>query len=156
MDTATVVEGAHGSIGRSPLHRFAIRFSLVAMAVVAMWFAEDRRTAFARDLAADFHWNNGMWAAYGVALLLSGCAFGLAVWLPFSKVRYLPSRLVFAAIALIPFLKATLLLIEMQTGRGLSRWWTEPRWFDDTAIVAASTVLAGVAIASGFRARREA
>jgi len=104
MDTTTgTSERVAGSIRRSPLFRGVIRLALLGLAIGSMWFAEDRYMAFARESAQTFSFDNGLWLTYGAALLLSGLAFGLAVWMPFGKVRFMPSRLAFAAIALIPF-----------------------------------------------------
>lgn len=156
MDTTTITKDDVGrSTSKSPLFRVAIRVALVALAFAALWFAQDRLMTFRQEVSATFHWNNALWITYGVALILGGFAFGVAVWMPFSKLHYMPSRIAFAGIASIPFLHTSLVLIEIQTGhlRAEPQWLSVPRWFDDPATIATSTALVGVAIASGFRAK---
>jgi hypothetical protein len=73
----------------------------------------------------------------------------LATWLPFTKVRFLPSRLVLAAAALLPVAHYWWVIVRSGTGVVLVHLY----WFDATSIQPVLAALAGAAIASGFRAK---
>ena len=65
-------------------------------------FRSDRYVAFGRDAAANFRYDDSLWLSWVGATGGAGFLFGLATWLPFVMVRYLPSRLLLAALALLP------------------------------------------------------
>jgi hypothetical protein len=123
-----------------------------ALAVLAFWmlsFAADRYTAFARDASINFRYDNSLWLYWVGATVAVGLLFGLAAWLPFAKVRFLPSRLLLAAAALLPVVQFWVLVQGDATGGWLRRAY----WFDGQPTQSALAVLAGVAIASAFKAR---
>ena len=65
-------------------------------------FRSDRYVAFGRDAAANFRYDDSLWLSWVGATVGAGFLFGLATWLPFVMVRYLPSRFLLAALALLP------------------------------------------------------
>ena len=84
------------------------------------------------------------------ATVVAGLLFGLATWLPFTRVRYLPSRLLLAAAVLVPV--AHFWMIFLTYGEDRTGWLWQIHWFD-TIEVQVFAALAGVAIASGFRSQ---
>lgn len=97
-----------------------------------------------------------MWLAWIAPTIATGFLFGLATWLPFAKVRYLWSRLLLAALALAPIAQIWWLYIEGHAAERRWLWLFRADWlFGDLAQIALA-ILAGVAIASGFRAARSA
>jgi hypothetical protein len=58
----------------------------------------------------------------------AGFLFGLATWLPFAKVRYLWSRLLLAALALVPIAQFWL-LFGYQIRGPAERWLYRVDWF---------------------------
>jgi hypothetical protein len=83
-------------------YRFAFRVILALLALWALHFAVDRSWVFQRDFSANSRMNTGLWLAWVGSAAAAGFVFGVATWLPFGKVRYLWSRLVLAAVPLIP------------------------------------------------------
>ncbi len=77
--------------------------------------------------------------------------FGLATGLPFAKVRFWPSRLLLAAVALVPLVHFWWAFLEGHGGPGALGG---NYWFDAIAVQFEVAALAGVALASGFRAKR--
>ena len=130
-----------------------------ALALLALWvlaFAGDRQVAFENDWGRTFDMDKGMWLAWIAPTIGTGFLFGLATWLPFAKVRYLWSRLLLAALALAPIAQFWWLYVEDHAGKP-GWWWAwlyDADWFIDFHAQSALAVLAGVAIASGFRAAR--
>jgi hypothetical protein len=123
-----------------------------ALALLAFWMlsvAADRYTAFA-NAAVEFRNYDSLWLSWIGAAVAAGLLFGLATWLPFTKVRFLPSRLVLAAAALLPIAHFWWIFIRPH---GSSGWLLRSYWFDAVEIQFALVALAGVAIASGFRAK---
>ena len=95
--------------------------------------------------------DSSLWLLAVVATVVAGLLFGLAAWLPFARIRYLPSRLLLAAVALVP--AAHFWWIFFDYHGNSSRWLGRAYWFDmsaETQFVLAG--FAGVALASGFRA----
>jgi hypothetical protein len=75
----------------------------------------------------------------------------LATWLPFTKVRLLPSRLLLAAAALLPVAHFWWIFIE---GHGKPNGWLEGNyWFDNFQSLYVFAALVGVGIASTLRAK---
>jgi hypothetical protein len=132
--------------------RFIVRAALALLAFWALWFAQDRFSAFRVQYTRPFlGYDNSLWLLSVVATVVAGLLFGLAAWLPFTKIRYLPSRLLLAAAALVPVAHFWWTLVGSQFQD--SRLWRF-YWFDmsvETQFVLAG--FAGVALASGFRAR---
>ena len=129
-----------------------VRTGLVLLAFWALWFAQDRYSAFRVRLSPFFTYDNSLWLLSVVATVVAGLLFGLATWLPFTRIRYLPSRLVLAAVALVPVAHFWWVFLS-QHGRPTGLPW-RLYWFDvsfQTQFVLAG--FAGVALASGFRTK---
>ena len=72
---------------------FLVRTGLVLLAFWALWFAQDRYGAFRVRLSPFFTYDNSLWLLSVAATIVAGFLFGLAAWLPLTRIRYLPSRL---------------------------------------------------------------
>ena len=135
---------------------FLVRTGLVLLAFWALWFAQDRYGTFRVRLIRPFlGFDNSLWLLSVVATVVAGLLFGLAGWLPFTRIRYLPSRLLLAAVALVP--AAHFWWIFFNYHGDPSSWLGRAYWFDmsaETQFVLAG--FAGVALASGFRAKDRA
>ena len=118
--------------------------------LLALSFAQVRYRAFLMEFSARH--DGSLFLSWAGATIAVGLLFGLATWLPFAKLRFLPSRLLLAAVALLPLARFWWAYIEGHgpTGGWLGRFY----WFDEAAIQFVMAALAGVAIASGFRAKR--
>ena len=133
---------------------FLVRTALALLAFWALWFAQDRYSTFRVHAGATFSYENSLWLLSVGATIVAGLLFGLAAWLPFTRVRYLPSRLLLAAVALVPVAHFWWIFLN-QHGRPTG-WLWRLYWFDmsaQTHFVLAG--FAGVALASGFRAKRQ-
>lgn len=140
------------SIIEATWFRFVVRTALALLAFWALWFAADRFRAFRLDGAANFRLDGSLWLAWAGATVAAGLLFGLATWLPFAKIRFLPSRLLLAAVALLPLAHFSWLYIESHAPPG--GWLVRFSWFDDWGTQFVMAAFAGVAIASGFQAKR--
>ena len=132
--------------------RFLVRAVLALLAFGALWFAQDRLHAFSLRFSANFSYDNSLWLLSVGSTVVAGLLFGLAAWLPFTQIRYLPSRLLLAVAALLPLVHFWWIVLEAHASP--NSWPTQARWFDlslETQFVLAG--FAGVALASGFRAR---
>ena len=138
--------------------RLIVRAVLALLALWVLAFAEDRYAAFQENLTAvDFgEWDTGMWLAWIAPTIGTGFLFGLATWLPLAKVRYLWSRLLLAALALAPIAQVWWLFFEGHAAEIGWRWLYHADWLFADLAQSALAVLAGVAIASGFRTVRSA
>ena len=134
--------------------RFLVRTALALLAFLALWFSQDRYLTFRVQLTRPFlGYDNSLWLLSVVATIVGGLLFGLAAWLPFTGIRYLPSRLLLAAVALVPVAHFWWIVLE-QHDSGPTGWLWRAYWFDysfEVQFVLAA--LAGVAIASGLRAK---
>ena len=146
-------EGASDSLVDAWWFRFLVRSALALLALLSLWSAADRYQAFRLKSAADFQLNLRLWGSSMAALVATGFLFGLATWLPLTRVRLLPSRLLLAAVALLPLAQFWWVL-AVAPNRGADGWLAQLRWFDGVEVQFVFAVLAGVAIASGFRAKR--
>lgn len=152
METDAVPAGASGdSILEAWWFRLVVRAALALLAFWTLSFAADRYEAFARDASANFRYDNTLWLSWVGATVAVGLLFGLATWLPFTKVRFLPSRLLLAAVVLMPIAQLWWGLIK---GHGEGGWLGRFYWYDAVQVQFVLAALAGVAIASGFRAKR--
>jgi hypothetical protein len=131
--------------------RVVLRGGLALLALGALAYANDRYVEFRNDVGADLRIDAGVWYAWMAATIGAGFLFGLATWLPFAKVRCLWSRLLLAALALAPIAQIWWLLIQGHRAEG--GWLTRAEWLVDMPAQSALAVLAGVAMASGFRQR---
>jgi hypothetical protein len=137
-----------------PWLRFVVRATLALLAMWTLHLAQDRFASFRENFSSTFHRDVGLWLGWVGTSAGAGFLFGLAVLLPFSRVRFLWSRLLLAALALVPVVYYWLIWgYLLPRSHTMSRWFvTTSSWFD-IGTQSALTVLAGVAIASGFRAK---
>jgi hypothetical protein len=134
--------------------RPVMRTALALLAMWALYFADDRYTAFSRTNSYDFGFHTGLWLSWAALVVLAGFLFGLAAWFPFTKVRYLWSRLLLAALALLPLAHYLYVFGYQVPHTGSSgSGWIGRQWYVLSGVVAqtASAALVGVALASGFR-----
>jgi hypothetical protein len=149
MVSEAVPAGASsGSIVQALWFRFLVRAALALLTFGALSFATGRSRAY-QESAATFRFDDWVWLSWVTAAIVAGLLFGLATWLPLGKIRFLPSRLALAAAALVPVAHYWLLAERHASGGWLGKLY----WFDDLAIQFVMAALAGVAIASGFRAK---
>ena len=151
MATDTVVAQASGGrVVEAWWFGFLVRSALALLALWTLSFASDRYRVFGLDASANFRYDTSLWLTWAGAMVAAGFLFGLATWLPFAKVRFLPSRLLLAALALLPLAHFWWVFIQ---GHGSGGWLARGYWFDGAQIQFVLLALAGVAIASGFRAK---
>src|SRR5512133_2181458 len=136
----------------------AFRVILALLALWALHFAVDRIPVFQRDFLANARMEIGLWLAWVGSAAAAGFVFGIATWLPFGKVRYLWSRLVLAAVPLIPLAQFWWIYVFQYYGRNHPPTGLLARhvWFSDWISQTGVAILVGVAIASGFRTARSA
>jgi len=131
-----------------PWVRFVVR---AALAVLAMWMlhlARDSYEGFMPGAIRPFyglHW--GSWFRSLAIAVGAGLHFGLAAFFPFDRVHYQWSRLLLAALAMLPLFQFRM----MVTGNHPGWFATAYTWFSGLSMQLTLAVLAGVAIASGFR-----
>jgi hypothetical protein len=132
-----------------------VRLVLVLLAFLSLWLSQIADQRFRETVAAAARFDLRQWSATITPLILAGAFFTVAARYPFPRPRYAWSRLVLAAVAVLPTLHLGLVMWAPQF---MMRWPTAvitPRWFDGGSIPAVCAVLAGVAIGCGFGARRE-
>jgi hypothetical protein len=155
MAHAVHPRAASGSLIQAWWFRFLVRAALVLLAFGALWFAEDRFHALLVQESApssNLSFDNSLWLLSVGAAVATGLLFGLAAWLPFTRIRYLPSRLMLAAVALVPVAHFWWTVLERHARP--TGWLWRAYWFDlSVEVQFVLAALAGVAIASGFRAR---
>lgn len=151
MATETVpAQASGGRVVEAWWFGFLVRSTLALLALWTLSFAADRYRVFGLDASANFRYDTSLWLTWAGAMVAAGFLFGLATWLPFVKVRFLPSRLLLAALTLLPIAHVWWVFIQ---GHGSGGWLARAYWFDGAPIQFVSPALAGVAIASGFRAK---
>jgi hypothetical protein len=136
MATETVpAQASGGRVVEAWWFGFLVRTALALLALWTLSFAADRYRVFGLDASANFRYDTSLWLTWTGAMVAAGFVFGLATWLPFAKVRFLPSRLLLAALALLPlahfwwvFIQGTgraggLLGATGSTGRRSSSYW---------------------------------
>lgn len=153
---AVPARASSGSLIQAWWFRFLVRAALALLAFGALWFAEDRFHALlVRESAppsSNFSFDNSLWLLSVGAAVATGLLFGLATWLPFTGIRYLPSRLLLAAVALVPVAHFWWTVLERHARP--TGWLWQAYWFDlSVEVQFVLAALSGVAIASGFRAR---
>jgi hypothetical protein len=138
-----------------PRLRFVARAILALLAMWSLHLAQNRFASFQQNYSSTFHMNLGLWLAWIGVSAGAGFLFGLAVLFPFSRVRYQWGRLLLAAVAFLPVAQFWLIWGYLLPRRHTMSGWfvTTSRWFDGAGTQLALTVLAGVAIASGIRAK---
>jgi hypothetical protein len=150
---AVTARTSSGPIVEAWWFRFLVRTALALLAFWMLSFAADRFTAFLLQAAEERRYDGSMWLWWAGATVAAGILFGLATCPPFVKIRFLPSRLLLAAVALVPVAHLWWVLIE--DGAASGGWLGRFYWFDEGTIQFPMAALAGVAIASSFTAERE-
>ncbi len=140
---AVPARGSGASLVDERWFRFLVRAAIALLAFLALWFAADRYRAFFFQRAATLRSDDALWFSWVAATVIGGLLFGLATWLPFARVRFLPSRLALAAVALVPIAHASWIWLG---GHATGRLY----WFDGAGILFPMAALAGVAIGSAF------
>lgn len=134
---------------------FVARATLALLALWTLHLAQNRFGSFQQDYASTFHWDVLLWLGWIGTSAGAGFLFGLATFLPFSRVRFLWSRLLLAALVLLPIAHFWSIWGYLLPRRHTVSGWfaTSTSWFGDLGTQFALAVLAAVAIASGFRAK---
>jgi len=128
--------------------RFVVRAALVLLALWILSFGVDRLEVFVRHAAGVGRYDDSMWLAWFGATIAAGFLFGLATWVPFTSVRFLPSRLLLAVVLLLPIARFWWIFLQ---GHGSGSWLAKGYWFDGMPVQWVLAAFVGVAIASGFR-----
>jgi len=136
---AVPAQAPSGSMIQTWWFSFLARTGLVLLAFWALWFAQDRYGAFRVRLSPFFTYNNMLWLLSVAATVVAGLLFGLAAWLPFTRIRYPEPTLARRCGA--------------GAGRALLVDLLEPTRKSNRLALAG---FAGVALASGFRAKDQA
>jgi hypothetical protein len=141
-----------------PLYRrFAIGFLRLVLALLALWLVHvsmDRYSVFHLRYIRTFgHADMSLWLLWVSTAAAAGFVFGAAAWFPFGPVRYRWNRLLLAVLAFLPlahfwFVLGYLIRHEVVSG------WMGRDWFWDFGSQTTLAVLGGVAVASGFDAKR--
>jgi hypothetical protein len=134
--------------------RLVVRIVLALLALGGLAFATNRQDEFIRGFASTFRYDVRLWLAWVGTAAAGGCLFGLAAWIPFTRVRYLWSRLLLAALPLLPLVQFWWVYIEQHGHQTAWEWLVRTGWLLDASSQTAVAVLVGVAIASGFRTAR--
>jgi hypothetical protein len=136
------------------LLRLIIRIALALLALWALAFASDRYEVYLRDSHLLFRIDAGLWLLWMGAAVAAGLLFGLAIWLPFTGVRFAWSGLVLAAVAFAPIAQFWWVWIyQLQRQGEVGGWLYRAGWFIGAPTQTALAVLTGVAIASVFQAK---
>jgi hypothetical protein len=144
---------ARRSVLEVPWFRLAARAVLALLALWLVNIASNRYVLLQKNYLSTLgRMDLGSWLLWVGSLAAAGLVFGLAAWFPFTALRYLWSRLLLAALALLPLAHFWLVVLYLARHHVVSGWLTTD-WFWDVASQTALAVLGGVAIASGFRAK---
>lgn len=131
-----------------------VRTIIALLALWAIAFAADRYDVFFVHYQMQFRMDAWLWLSWIGAAAGAGLLFGLAACLPFARVRYAWGRLLPAAVALVPIAQFWWVFIyQLQRHGEAGGWLTRADWLMDPWSQSALAALAGVAIASGFRAK---
>ncbi|MGH2529553.1 MAG: hypothetical protein ACRDH0_09515 [Actinomycetota bacterium] len=150
---AVPARASSDSIIRARRFRILVRTALALLAFWTLWLAADRYLTFLLRAYANRRYDDSVWLSWAGAMVAAGLLFGLATWLPFAKIRFLPSRLLMAAVALLPVAHFWWVFNEGHEASG--GWLGHFYWFDGGEIQFPMAAFAGVAIASGFRTKPE-
>ena len=134
---------------------WTIRVVLVAGAFLALWLSQIADQRFRETIAAASRFDAREWSATITPLVIAGALFAAACRYPFPRPRYAWGRVVLAAVALVPAVHQGFVIWAPQFDVHWSPVVSTLRWFDAGPVPAACAVLSGVAIGSGFGARRE-
>jgi hypothetical protein len=134
--------------------RLIVRTIIALIALWAIAFAADRYDVFFVDFHRQLRMDAWLWLSWIGAAAGAGLLFGFAACLPFARVRYAWSRLLLAAVALVPIAQFWWVFIyQLQRHGKAEGWLIRADWLMDPQSQFALAALAGVAIASGFRAK---
>lgn len=131
--------------------RLIVRTILALLALWAVYYADHRWGAFQQDYLTRYRMDVWLWLSWMGCSAAAGLLFGLAARLPFTRVRYLWSRLLLVALAAVPVAHFWL-VFGGHLGNHVSGWLGTD-WFWGSGSQSALAVLVGVAIASGFVAK---
>jgi hypothetical protein len=127
--------------------RLVVRTTLALLAFMLLGVGDDRFVDWSTSSNGQQQLDNSLWLAAVGLLVGTGFLFGLATWLPFTKLRYVPSRLALAFLALLPLAQFWWVFLRPQPEGPFGQF----RWYDNFQLQYVFAVLAGVAIASGLR-----
>ncbi len=153
METDAVPARASStSIGEAWWFRLVVRTVLVLLAFAMLRLAANQLRTLSLGRSVSMQLDTTLWLESIGSTVVAGVLFGLASWLPFAKVHLLPSRLLLAAVALLPVAHFWWGFVE---GHATPGGWLGPvYWFDNVQSQFVFAGLAGVAIASVFGRRR--
>ncbi len=137
------------------IRAWLVRLLLIGLAFLALWGAQIADSRFRETIAAAFRFDLRQWSATITPLVIAGALFAVACRYPFPRTRYAWGRLILALVALVPAVHGGFIIWTPQFDVHWPTLLITPRWFDDGSVPAVCAVLAGVAIGSGFGARRE-
>jgi hypothetical protein len=138
----------------APWLRLTVRVLLALMALWLVNFASNQYVLFHKNYVSTLgRMDLGSWLLWVGSLAAAGLVFGLAAWFPFTSVRYLGSRLLLGALAFLPLAYFWLVAFYLARRHPVGGWLSTD-WFWDVASQTALAVLGGVAVASGFTAKR--
>jgi len=127
---------------------WAVRIVGLAITVALLWWIVELQSESLNRAGLTLDW--GRYWLIQTVYVLTGISFTVAVRFPFPRQRFAWGRLAIAGIFLLPTVHLWYALQGMGDGPGLlNRFY----WFDG---LVAAPILAGVAIGSGFGARRSA
>src|SRR5438093_12732460 len=102
METHAVrARASADSTMQAPWFLFLVRAALALLAFLLVYLGDNRHTAWLFS-STNGRLDNSLWFAWLGWTIGAGIMFGLATWLPFTKLRYLPSRLLLPLVALLP------------------------------------------------------
>ena len=146
--------GGEGRLTAGPV-AWVVRSAFVAGAFLALWLSQIADERFRETIAAAFRFDARQWSATITPLVIAGALFTAACRYPFPRPRYAWGRLLLAAVALVPAIHHGFMIWAPQFDVRWPALLSTLRWFDGGSVPAACAVLSGVAIGSGFGARRE-
>ena len=133
--------------------RALIRTSLALLALWTLYLAQRRYLAVDEGFRPGLRiiLDSSAWLSFIGIQAVCGVFFGLAACLPFTRMRYAWSRLLVAAVALVPLVHYWFVLAYvLPRTRDIERWWVRD-WFWSPQAQFVLATLVGVAIASGLR-----
>jgi hypothetical protein len=153
LETAATSSSRSSIVGAAWFH-LIVRLILALLALWTLVFARDRYLAWGLDRVVHFRSDTWLWLSWLGLNVAAGILFGLATSLPFARVRYAWDRLVLALIPLLPIAQFWWRVVQWERpGPVPSGWLWRADWFQSPELLFVLAALAGVAIASGFRAK---
>jgi hypothetical protein len=140
----------------SRLAEHALRLVLSAAAVAFLWIAVDYLLSFQQHASESFHLEVGRWLPVLGAAVAAGLLFGIATVIPLGH-GYRPLRVV--ALGLPPAVFMAQFVFKIWWAfphQWKPQWWLDwPNLFFSPAAQIALGLLLGLALAAGFRSRRD-